>query len=419
MIPVKRHGDLVRVPDPQTSGDYRLLIAARVVRAFAFGGAAVLVALLLRARNLSAGQIGLVLGIGLLSGSLSSLGFAAISGRFGRRVALAVAGLLMAVAGAIMAVASQPWLLALAGVTGMLGISNIDLGGFAAVEQAVLAESLTARERNVGFARYSVSGGLAAAAGSLAAGLATDLARLQTAFALYAAAGLLTSGLALLLSDRVEAPEPGAVLTRASMRPVAVLSGLFALDAFGGGFVVQSIIAYWLVVRFGAGAGVLGPMFAVLVLVQAASYEVAGRLANRIGLIRTMVFTHLPSNVLLMLVPFAPSLGWAILVLAARSSISRMDVPTRQAYVVSIVPSAERAGAIAVTGAVRGVAQAVGPVLAGAAIGGAALGLPFFVGGGLKIVYDLGLYRLFSARQAQHEGNPGAETTTNARVGPA
>ena len=416
---VQRQGDRVRVPDPHTSGDYRLLIAARVVRAFAFGGAAVLVALLLRARNLSAGQIGVVLGIGLLSGSLSSLGFAAISGRFGRRVALAVAGLLMAVAGAIMAVASQPWLLALAGVTGMLGISNIDLGGFAAVEQAVLAESLTARERNVGFARYSVSGGLAAAAGSLAAGLATDLARLQTAFALYAAAGLLTSGLALLLSDRVEAPEPGAVLTRASMRPVAVLSGLFALDAFAGGFVVQSIIAYWLVVRFGAGAGVLGPMFAVLVLVQAASYEVAGRLANRIGLIRTMVFTHLPSNVLLMLVPFAPSLGWAILVLAARSSISRMDVPTRQAYVVSIVPSAERAGAIAVTGAVRGVAQAVGPVLAGAAIGGAALGLPFFVGGGLKIVYDLGLYRLFSARQAQYEGQPGAETTTNARIGPA
>jgi MFS family permease len=163
------------------------------------------------------------------------------------------------------------------------------------------------------------------------------------------------------------------------------------------------VIAYWLHVRFGAGAGVLGPAFAAIALVQAASYEVAGRLANRIGLIRTMVFTHIPSNILLILIPLSPTLGWAIALLVTRFSLSQMDVPARQAYVVSIVPPAERAGALAVTGAVRGVAQAAGPVLAGVAIQSAALGLPFYLAGALKLTYDVALYAGFRRRPASHE----------------
>ena len=184
------------------------------------------------------------------------------------------------------------------------------------------------------------------------------------------------------------------------------MSALFAIDAIGGGLVVNAVIAYWLHVRFGAPANVLGPAFAGIALLQAVSYEVSGRLANRIGLIRTMVFTHIPSNLLLLLVPFSPSLPWAIGLLLARFSLSQMDVPARQAYVVSIVPPAERAGAVAFTGLVRGLGQAAGPVFSGAAIQGALLGLPFFVAGTLKLVYDLSLYAAFRSRPAEHETRP-------------
>jgi MFS family permease len=163
------------------------------------------------------------------------------------------------------------------------------------------------------------------------------------------------------------------------------------------------VIAYWLHVRFGVGAALLGPVFAGAALLQTLSYEASGRLSSRFGLINTMVFTHLPSNVLLLLVPFSPSLSWAIGLLLARFALAQMDVPARQAYVVSIVPPAQRAGAVAMTGAVRGVAQSFGPALAGIAIGTAAFGLPFFAAGGLKIVYDLALFGAFRRRKADHE----------------
>ena len=166
------------------------------------------------------------------------------------------------------------------------------------------------------------------------------------------------------------------------------------------------MIAYWLHVRFGAGSGVLGPALAAIALVQAGSYEVATRLADRIGLVRTMVFTHLPSNVLLLLVPLSPNLPTAVALLILRFSISQMDVPTRQAYVTSIVPPSERAGALALTGSVRGVAQAVGPVLAGAAVQTAAYGLPFVLAGVIKIGYDLALYAAYSQRPAETETGP-------------
>jgi MFS family permease len=376
---------------------------ARLLRAFAFGYSAVLLGVFLENRGLSSFLIGICLGIGLLSGALSGLGFALASARLGRRVTLAAAGVLMALTGIDLAFATSPAMLLLAGITGMLGAASIDLGPFSAVEQAVLAESVPPGRRNVAFGRYSLTGGLAAAAGGLAASLATNVARIQVFLVVYAAIGLLTAVIPLLLSARVEGSQPGPTLTRRSMGPLAALSSLIAVDALGGGFVVNAVIAYWLHARFHAGTEVLGPAFAALSIVQAASYEVAGRLANRFGLVRTMVFTHLPSNILLVLVPFSPSLPWAIGLLILRFSISQMDVPARQAYIVSIVPPPERAGAVALTGAIRGVAQAVGPVLAGQAIQSAAFGLPFFLAGGLKIAYDLALYAGFRARRADHE----------------
>jgi MFS family permease len=388
--------------------DRVLLLAARCLRAFGFGFSAVLIGVHLERRGLSPGLIGLTLGVGLAAASLTGLGTAALAVRFGRRTALAVAGVSMMLTGLDLALATQTWLLVAAGVTGMLGAASIDYGPFAPVEQAVLAEVATPAGRNVAFARYSLGGGLFNAAGGLAAGLASGAGASRAFFLFYAVIGAATAVLPLFMTqgvevDRSRGAEPGAAGRLSTMRPLAGLAALFALDSFAGGFVANAVIAYWLHVRFGAGLPLLGPVFAAVATLQAISYEVSGRLAGRIGLVNTMVFTHLPSNVLLLLVTLSPNLSWAIGLLLARFALSQMDVPARQAYVVSIVPPRDRAAAVALTGAVRGVVQSVGPTLAGIAIGAAAFGLPFFVGGGLKIVYDLALFGWFRNRPAEHE----------------
>jgi MFS family permease len=380
--------------------DRYLLFAGRSLRAFGFGFAAVLVGLLLESRGLSSWLIGVALALGLAASSLLGLPAAWLASRIGRRRVLSICGLLMLLAGLDLSLARSPALLLAAGATGMVGLASLDLGPFAAVEQALLAEAAPGRLRNRAFARYSLSGALAGAAGSLLAGRAG--ADLSPFFLLYAAIGLATALLPLFISERAEpALAPGRILT--NVRPLAGLAALFALDAFGGGLVANAVISYWLHVRFGAPAAVLGPVFAGIALLQAASYELSGRLADRFGLINTMVFTHLPSNVLLLLVPFSPTLQVAVLALLLRFCLSQMDVPARQAYVVSIVPPVERAAAVATTGAFRGVAQAFGPALAGAAIGAAAYGLPFFLGGSVKIVYDVLLYAGYRRRPAEHE----------------
>jgi len=378
-----------------------LLLGARGLRAFGFGFSAVLLGVYLEARGLSPALIGLTLGLGLAAASLSGLASASLAARFGRRRALSIAGLLMALTGLDLAVATSLELLVVAGLTGMLGAASVDLGPFASVEQAVLAEAVPPAARNVAFGRYSLTGGLFNAAGGLAAALATGVAGGRAFFLIYAVIGLITAVLPIFMSSRVEAPGPAIAFGR--FRPLAGLAALFALDSLGGGFVANAVIAYWLHVRFGVDVTTLGPLFAAVAIVQAISYEAAGRLGDRFGLVNTMVFTHLPSNILLLLVPFSPNLSWAIGLLLARFALSQMDVPVRQAYVVSIVPPAERAGAVAMTGAVRGVAQSLGPVLSGLAIGAASFGLPFFAGGGLKIVYDLALFGGFRNRRAEHE----------------
>ena len=387
--------------------DRALLLAGRGLRAFGFGFAAVLVGIHLELRGLSASSIGLTLGIGLAAASLSGLATTYLAARVGRRLSLAICGLLMSLTGLDLALATQDVWLVASGITGMLGAASVDLGPFASVEQAALAESVSPLRRNIAFARYSLTAGLFNAAGGLAAGLASGLNGSRVFFLLYAAIGLVTAGLPLFLTPSVESelrePAFGALRRPEVRRVLAGLSALFALDSFAGGFVTNAVISYWLHVRFGAGPALLGPIFAGIALLQAVSYEVSGRLSARFGLINTMVFTHLPSNVLLLLVAFSPSLGWAVGLLFARFLLSQMDVPARQAYIVSIVPPADRAAAVALTGAARGVAQAFGPPIAGIAIGAAAFGLPFYAGGGLKIIYDLALYAAFRSRRADHE----------------
>jgi MFS family permease len=383
--------------------DYRLLLLVRLLRSFGFGFVPVLLGLRFEERGLGAGPLGAALSIGVLAAALSGLPLAALASRLGRRPVLAATGLLMAVTGADLAVATQPVLLVLAGATGMLGASGTDIGPYLAIEQAALVDAVPDRRRNRAFGRYSLAGGLAAAAGGLVASFGTDPGRVQLLFLVFAALGITTAAISLSLSLQAGAAPPGPIISRASAKPLAGLAALFGVDALGGGLVLQTVIAYWLHVRFGAGSAVLGPSFALIALVQAGSYEVASRLADRIGLVRTMVFTHLPSNVLLMLVPFSPTLTVALVLLTLRFSIAQMDVPARQAYVASIVPPAERAGALALTGTVRGVMQAVGPLIAGFAIQAAAAGVPFLLAGALKISYDLGLYAAFARRPGGHE----------------
>ncbi|HEY8841436.1 MAG TPA: MFS transporter [Candidatus Dormibacteraeota bacterium] len=391
--------------------DRALLLGARGLRAFGFGFSAVLIGVYLEQHGLSPGLIGLTLGIGLAAAALSGLVSASLAARFGRRRALSIAGLLMALTGLDLALAGQPALLVAAGLTGMLGAASVDLGPFASVEQAVLAEAVPPAGRNIAFGRYSLTGGLFNAAGGLAAGAATGASGGRNFFLLYAAIGVVTAVLPFFMSPGVEAP--GQAIAFGKFRPLAGLAALFALDSFGGGFVANAVIAYWLHVRFGADVQVLGPLFFAAGLLQSLSYEVSGRLGDRFGLVNTMVFTHLPSNILLLLVPFSPNLAWAAGLLLARFALSQMDVPVRQAYVVSIVPAAERAGAVAMTGAVRGIAQSFGPVLAGLAIGAASFGLPFFAGGGLKIIYDLALFAGFRNRRAAHEPLPRASPASS------
>ncbi|HKW70283.1 MAG TPA: MFS transporter [Candidatus Dormibacteraeota bacterium] len=378
--------------------DNALLLATRGLRAFGFGFSAVVVGLDLERAGLTPQLIGLTLGIGLAAASLTGLASAALSGRYGRRTMLALVGGAMGMTGLDLALATQPALQVLSGLTGMLGAASVDLGPFASVEQAMLAETVPAAGRNRAFGRYAMVGGLFNAAGGLAAAFAVSP---RSFFFLYAVIGLVTAALPLVMSSRVEAERTRQVF--GALRPLVGLAALFALDSLGGGFVANAVIAYWLHIRFGAGQAALGPIFAGVAVLQSLSYEASGRLGDRIGLINTMVFTHLPSNLLLVFVPLAPSLPWAVGLLLARFALSQMDVPARQAYVVSIVPPTERAGAVAVTGAVRGVAQAFGPALAGLAIGAASFGVPFYAGGGLKIVYDLGLFANFRNRPAQHE----------------
>lgn len=383
--------------------DYRLLLSVRLLRSFGFGFVPVLLGLRFEERGLGAGPLGAALAIAVLAAALSGLPFAALASRLGRRPVLAATGLLMAVTGADLSIATQPVLLVLAGATGMLGASGTDIGPYLAIEQAALVDAVPDRRRNRAFGRYSLAGGLAAAAGGLVASLGTSAGRIQVLFLVFAGLGIIAAAIALFLSSQAGTAPPGPIISRASARPLAGLAALFGVDALGGGLVLQTVIAYWLHIRFGAGSALLGPSFALIALVQAGSYEVASRLADRIGLVRTMVFTHLPSNVLLMLVPFSPNLTIALGLLTARFAIAQMDVPARQAYVASIVPAAERAGALALMGTVRGVMQAVGPLIAGFAIQAAAAGLPFLLAGGLKISYDLGLFVAFSQRPAGHE----------------
>jgi predicted MFS family arabinose efflux permease len=311
----------------------------------------------------------------------------------------------MAVAGTVFALTDSFWVLLLAALSGTVATAALESGPFVTLEQAIIPQATPAESRNRVFGIYNAVAAIGGSLGALAGGgpaffrgFIPALPASQRWFLLYAALGIATALLALRLSPRVEVghrTERRAAPLRRSRRIVWGLSGLFALDAFGGGFVLQAFIVYWFRVRFDASPELLGLVFFGVGFLQSVSFLVAARLANRIGLVNTMVFTHLPSNVLLAAIPFAPNLGLALALLLARFALSQMDVPARQSYVVAVVDPDERTAAASVTNATRTVAQAVSPALAGALLQSLALGAPFVLAGTLKGIYDLGLLAAF------------------------
>jgi len=333
--------------------------------------------------------------------------------RIGRRRMLVVGALLMAGAGITFAFTRNFLLLAVAGTIGVISPSGNEVGPFLSIEQAALTEVIPSRSRTEVFAWYTLAGALATAAGSLTAGLLTQTleARSVTALGSERAIVILYSGLGLLLAvlfgrlsaaaevrrgSKASRAQNTALGIGASKRVVIRLSGLFALDAFGGGFVIQSFAAYWFYIRFGVHPAGLGGIFFGANLLAGISALLASRLASRIGLVRTMVFTHLPSNILLIVVPLMPNVRLATLALLLRFSISQMDVPTRQSYTMAIVRPEERSAAAGITGVARTTGAAVAPIFAGFLLGQRALlSLPFIIAGALKIAYDLWLYRAF------------------------
>jgi MFS family permease len=396
--------------------DVWLFFVSRFVRLFAYGFLSVVLALYLSELGFSGTRIGLLLSLTLFGDIAVSLLLTTTADRFGRRRTLVTGAVLMLLAGLAFAASRDFSVLLLAATIGVISPSGNEVGPFLSVEQASLSQIVPDERRTYIFGWYNLVGSLATAIGALVSGLTVQMLH-GSGFAMlesyrvvilaYAGGGAVLAILALRLTARVEVPRQSGLSSQAGVRAflglhqskgvVARLAALFALDAFGGGFVIQSILAYWFHIRWNVPVGMLGVIFFGANLLAGVSALTATALASRIGLIRTMVFTHLPSNVLLILVPLMPSAALATAVLLLRFSISQMDVPTRQSYVMAVVCPDERSAAGGVTTVARSVGAAVSPSLATMLMASPALmAAPFIVSGGLKIIYDLLLYRGFA-----------------------
>jgi len=388
--------------------DARRILLAQALRALAYGFGSVLLGVTLDERGYSSTEAGLIIAAVLAGTVLASMAVGRYADRLGRRRCYAILYVVLAGVGVAFAASHTVWLLIAFALTGALSTEVVESGPFTSLEQSMLATELSGDARVRGYGAYNA---VASAAGSLGALAAGGLSLLHDAwsgapadgwfFLVFVPVALAGAAVGRSLTDHVEAApevrrrrEPAQRLGP-SRGVIVRLSGLFALDSFGGGFVVQAFIAFWLANRFGASLGTIGVVFFAVGVLQTASFLVAPRLAERFGLLPTMVFTHLPSNLLLAAIAFAPNLATAVALLLARTLLSQMDVPTRQAYVMALVTPAERTPAAAYTNTARYVVRPIGPVLAGAAQS-VALGLPFLIAGSIKSVYDLILWRWFS-----------------------
>jgi MFS family permease len=398
------------------SRDGWLLFVTRFARLFAYGSVSVILVFYLIGLGLREAQAGLVLTLTLAGDVIVSLYLTTRADRMGRRRMLIIGSILMAAAGLAFALTSNLFFLVIAGTIGVISPSGNEVGPFLSIEQAALSHIVPASARTELFAWYTLAGSLATALGALFGGgltqalqhtTMTHVQSYRAVVFVYAALGVALGFVFLRLSKSVEvnpvfngpvgSSSVAHIFGIARSRNVVLkLSGLFALDSFAGGFVVQSFAAYWFYLRFGVEPAALGAIFFWANIFAGISALFASRLASRIGLIRTMVVTHLPSNILLILVPLMPNLSLAVLVLLLRFSISQMDVPTRQSYTMAVVPAEERSAAGGFSGVARTTGAAISPLFVGFMFARTSwINVPFFLAGALKILYDLLLYKEF------------------------
>ena len=402
------------------NSDGILLFTTRIMRLFAYGFLSVILVLYLAALGMSEWEIGLLVTLILVGDTVISLWITTNADRIGRRRMLIAGAALMLFAGILFAFTRNYIFLLIAGTIGVISPSGNEVGPFLALEQAALTQIVPDNRRTHIFAWYNLVGAFATGFGALCGGgLAqalqgggmTSLDSYRIVVIVYALFGLALGLIFTRLSAGVEAPAGARAASRRlnlglhrSRKVVAQLSALFAMDAFAGGLVLQSFVAYWFHVRYGVQPAILGSIFFGANLLAGMSALSAVRIAGRIGLINTMVFTHIPSNILLILVPLMPSLPLAVAVLLLRFSISQMDVPTRQSYTMAVVDPNERSAAAGVTGVARTLGAAVAPSITGQLMASAPLlSAPFVLAGSVKILYDLLLYRSFKALKPPEE----------------
>ena len=402
------------------SKDGKLLLAARTLRTFAYGFLSIVLAIYLKLNGFSDFYVGLILTASLVNSVILTLIASFYADRIGRRKVLIMYSTLMSLSGAIFFITSNYVALILSALIGTVNVTGTETGAFLSIEQATLPQTINdPNKRNVLYALYNMVGTFAMSAGILLSGLPQIFAQqygfnqiesIKPLFLLYSVFGLVLSGVYYLLSKKVEvnanakdSNEDAAnnilkplkhTLSPKSKEIVTKLSGLFAIDSFAGGFVIQSIVSFWFYTKFdGVQLTTLSYIFSIAAVLTALSFLVSAKIADKIGLINTMVFTHIPSNILLILVAFAPTLPLAIALYLARMALSQMDVPTRQSYIVAVVSDHERSAATGITNISRNVAQAVSPSLTGYILQNLYfLSAPFVLGGLLKIAYDIALY---------------------------
>lgn len=400
------------------NSDGRRLLVTRLLRTFGYGYLAVILGVYLEQRGLRPSQVGLVLTAAVGGSAVMNILWSVLADRYGRRRTVITMSLLMILGGLLFAFSGNLVLLLVGAATGTISASSSEVGPFITVEQAILPQTAPDDRRTWLFSIYDTLGNLAGAAGALAAGLVGLFSRLGLTGAAaytpllvsYSAIGLANLIIFATLSPAVESArvegERKFIGLHRSQGTVGRLSALFMLDAFAGGLVVQSIAAWWFHLRWGLSLAELGVLFFWVGVLSGLSLLAAGWLARRIGLLNTMVWTHLPSNLILILVPFAPTASLAVLLFLARMSVSQMDVPTRKSYTMAVVDPDERAATAGITNTARTVASALSPALSGMAFGAGALALPFVASGAIKVLYDGLVYGAFRGVRPPEERAP-------------
>jgi MFS family permease len=402
------------------SRDGKLLLSARILRTFGYGFLSVVIAIYLRLLGFDDIQIGLLLGSTLVNSVIFTIFASFYADRIGRRNVLVIYASLMCISGLIFTFTDNYFLLVLAAFIGTINVTGSETGAFLTIEQTILPQTISDKKKmNTIFAWYNMVGTFAMSAGIIVSGLPSLLQEqylgmnhiesFKILFMVYSILGLVVMIIYFMISKEIEINRNLNKSVRHTLSPrskkiVGKLSVLFAVDSFAGGFVIQSVVSLWFFTRFGADLIMLSYIFSAAGILTALSYMAAAKIADRVGLVNTMVFTHIPSNILLILVAFAPSLQLAMILYLVRMGLSQMDVPTRQSYFVSVVNEDERTAASGLTNVSRNISQAVSPSLIGYVFQSfLALSGPFVLGGVIKIIYDLALYFNFRNIKSRDE----------------